>query len=68
MIEEDQLKLNEWIPQEGFRYEVYWPYQDTMNPDTDPITVEVKLDKDPKIYGLTFITLNFLQSELLWNK
>ena len=61
---ENQLQINKWIPQTGFKYQVYWPYQDPVNLEKDEVSVEVQLDQDSKKYSLTFTTPRFLQHEL----
>ncbi|MFH1711168.1 MAG: hypothetical protein ABH840_02560 [Nanoarchaeota archaeon] len=60
----DDITTNTWIPGRGFKYQVFWPYEEPINQERDDVTVEVQPDNDPNKYGLILTTPQCLQHEL----
>ncbi|MBS3079272.1 hypothetical protein J4218_04075 [Candidatus Pacearchaeota archaeon] len=52
----ETLLLNKWIEKERFSYELFWPYQEPLNPEDASVDVYLKLPQDPKTYVGTYIT------------
>lgn len=67
MEKKSSLKLNEWISPNNrdYSYQLYWPYSEELDPDSETLDVHVKKNDSREEYWGTFVTLQEIQHLLL---